>query len=82
MALAAGIAYVACVTGSPAGTGDSTGFAPETVSGGRSWLEATHIVPPPQPPLMILGETGVTPVRDAFRAADGMPRVVLLMSPT
>ncbi|MFI5372788.1 MAG: hypothetical protein ACHQ52_14625 [Candidatus Eisenbacteria bacterium] len=73
----------ACVSGgSLADPGDSTRVAPETVAGGHSWLETTHIVPPPQPPLIILGENGVTPVRDAFRGADGTTRVVLLMSPT
>jgi predicted dienelactone hydrolase len=64
-----------------AATGDTTRVAPQTLNAGQSWAEATHIVPPPQRPLMVL-EDGIGPVREAFRAADGMPRVILLMSPT
>jgi hypothetical protein len=76
------IAATCASGGSVADPGDSTRAAPETVTGGHSWLETTHIVPPPQPPLVVLGENGVTPMRDAFRAGDGTTRVVLLMSPT
>ena len=76
------LAGIVLARGTLAATGDTTHVAPQTLNAGQSWAEATHIVPPPQPPLVILDADGIAPVRDAFRAADGMPRVILLMSPT
>jgi hypothetical protein len=76
------IATALAPVGSIADPDDTTHATHEAVVGGHGWLQATHIVPPYQPPLVILGERGVAPVHDAFRAADGEPRIVLLMSPT
>ena len=83
-----GVVFASAMTGllvahgTLAQTGDTTHAAPQTLNAGQSWAQATHIVPPPQPPLVILGDRGIDPVRDAFRAADDIPRVVLMMSPT
>jgi hypothetical protein len=56
--------------------------AAETPDAGHSWLETTHITPPPQPPLAILGDSGYAAVRAAFRGGDGTTRLLLMMSPT
>jgi hypothetical protein len=76
------LAGIVLARGTLAATGDTTHVTPQTLNAGHSWAETTHIVPPPQPPLVVLDADGIGPVRDAFRAADGMPRVILLMSPT
>jgi hypothetical protein len=76
------MACLALARGTLAQTGDTTHAASQALNAGQSWAQATHIVPPPQPPLVILGDRGIDPVRDAFRAADGIPRVILMMSPT
>ena len=82
LALACATTCLVVVQGALAQTADTTHVSPQTLKAGQSWAEATHIVPPPQPPLVILGDRGIDPVRDAFRAADGMPRVLMMMSPT
>jgi hypothetical protein len=79
---ALGMTWCVLAQGTLAQTGDTTRVSPQTLNAGQSWVEMTHIVPPPQPPLVILGDRGIDPVREAFRAADGLPRVVLMMSPT
>ncbi len=83
LALAVVASLMAPVARTRADGGDSTRVEPQTPGGGQSWLEATHITPPPQPPLVTLdAEGGVAPVREAFRAGDGATRIVLVMSPT
>jgi hypothetical protein len=50
---------------------------PDSLGGG----ELTHITPPPQPPLVALGDS-LGEVRVAFNAAANRPRVLLMLSPT
>jgi len=50
---------------------------PDSLGGG----ELTHITPPPQPPLVALGDS-LGEVRAAFNAAANRPRVLLMLSPT
>jgi hypothetical protein len=41
-----------------------------------------HGTPPGQPPLTVLNQTNLSEFRASFDAADGKPRLVLLLSPT
>ena len=50
---------------------------PDSLGGG----ELTHITPPPQPPLVALGDS-LGEVRATFNAAANRPRVLLMLSPT
>jgi hypothetical protein len=44
--------------------------------------EATHITPPPQPPLAIITEDNFDDLRAAFNAGADRPRVLVMLSPT
>jgi hypothetical protein len=44
--------------------------------------EATHMTPPPQPPLEVIRGLDVTPLRDQFNRFADRPRVLILVSPT
>lgn len=43
--------------------------------------EATHITPPPQPPLAVISDS-LAALKAAFNAASDRPRVLLELSPT
>jgi hypothetical protein len=44
--------------------------------------EATHMTPPGQPPLTVLTDRNVEPVRSRFNQFVDRPRVLALLSPT
>lgn len=44
--------------------------------------QATHMTPPPQPPLVIVSHDNFDDVRSAFNAAVARPRVIAMLSPT
>jgi hypothetical protein len=76
-ALVAGVAARSLADGA-----DSTTARAAAGAKAPNWVEVTHITPPPQPPLAIIGEQGIGPIRDAFNRGDGQTRIVMLMSPT
>lgn len=44
--------------------------------------EATHLTPPPQPPLVFVSRDNFDDLRSAFNSATDRPRVIALFSPT
>lgn len=44
--------------------------------------EATHLTPPPQPPLVYVSRDNFDDLRSAFNSATDRPRVIALFSPT
>lgn len=44
--------------------------------------EATHLTPPPQPPLVFVSRDNFDDIRSAFNSAMDRPRVIALLSPT
>lgn len=44
--------------------------------------EATHITPPPQPPLAVVPEDGVDTLREVFNRHSNVPRLLVMLSPT
>ncbi len=44
--------------------------------------ELTHMTPPPQPPLAVVPEGDVTPVRELFNREASHPRLLVMLSPT
>jgi hypothetical protein len=44
--------------------------------------EATHMTPPPQPPLAVIADRNLEPVRELFNRLADRPRVLAMFSPT
>lgn len=44
--------------------------------------EATHMTPPPQPPLAVIADRNLEPVRELFNRLADRPRALVLLSPT
>ena len=44
--------------------------------------EITHITPRPQPPLAVIADDSLAPLRQAFNHAADRPRILLMLSPT
>jgi len=44
--------------------------------------EATHLTPPPQPPLVYVSRDNFDDLRSAFNSAMDRPRVIAMLSPT
>jgi hypothetical protein len=44
--------------------------------------EATHMTPPPQPPLEVIADGNLEPVRELFNRLADRPRVLAMLSPT
>ncbi len=49
---------------------------------GAQEREFTHLTPPPQPPLVEVGQDDLAGLREAFNAASDRPRILLILSPT
>ena len=49
---------------------------------GAEEREFTHLTPPPQPPLVEVGQDDLAGLRDAFNAGSDRPRILVILSPT
>jgi len=57
-------------------------LAPGTGGAASEPDDLTHLTPPPQPPLAVIGPESIGVLRDHFNALADRTRMLLLLSPT
>lgn len=52
------------------------------LAAGAQEREFTHLTPPPQPPLVEVGQDTLASLRKAFNTSADRPRILVILSPT
>ncbi len=52
------------------------------LAAGAEERESTHLTPPPQPPLVEVGQDNLAGLKEAFNAGVDRPRILVILSPT